>query len=53
VDFVADTRRFAYFGLIEDLRRALTEVIGYDADIVDSAGFRDTRERVLEAAVPL
>ena len=53
VDLVADTHGFAYFGLLEDLRRALTDVIGYDVDIVDSAGLRDMRERVLEAAVPL
>jgi predicted nucleotidyltransferase len=53
VDFVADAHGFAYFGLLEDLRRALTDVIGYDVDIVDSAGLRDMRERVLEAAVPL
>ena len=53
VDVVADAQGFAYFGLLEDLRRALTDVIGYDVDIVDSAGLRDTRERVAEEAVPL
>jgi predicted nucleotidyltransferase/DNA-binding transcriptional regulator YiaG len=53
VDLVADVHGFAYFGLLEDLRRALTDVIGYDVDIVDSAGLRDMRERVLEEAVPL
>jgi len=53
VDLVADARGFAYFGLLEDLRRALTDLIGYDVDVVDSAGLRDMRERVLEEAVPL
>ena len=53
VDLVADAHGFAYFGLFEDLRRALRDVIGYDVDVVDSAGLRDMRERVLEAAVPL
>ncbi len=53
VDFAADAHGFAYFGLLEDLRRALTDVIGYDVDVVDSAGLRDMRERVLAAAVPL
>jgi predicted nucleotidyltransferase/DNA-binding transcriptional regulator YiaG len=53
VDIVADARGFAYFGLLEDLRRAFTDLIGYDVDVVDSAGLRDMRERVLEAAVPL
>jgi predicted nucleotidyltransferase/DNA-binding XRE family transcriptional regulator len=53
VDLVADAHGFAYFGFLEDLRRALTAVIGYDVDVVDSAGLRDMRERVLEAAVPL
>ncbi len=53
VDLVADAHGFAYFGLLEDLRRALTIVIGYDVDVLDCAGLRDMRERVLEAAVPL
>src|SRR5258708_39990993 len=53
VDLVADAHGFAYFGLFEDLRRALRDVIGYDVDVVDSAGLRDMRERGLEAAGPL
>ena len=53
VDLVADARGFAYFGLLEDLRRAFTDLIGFDVDVVDSAGLRDMRERVLEEAVPL
>src|ERR1700680_2397946 len=53
VDLVADARGFAYFGLLEDLRRAFTDLIGFDVDVVDSTGLRDMRERVLEEAVPL
>jgi len=53
VDLVADAHGFAYLGLLEDLRRAFTDLIGYEVDVVDSAALRDMRERVLEAAVPL
>jgi predicted nucleotidyltransferase len=53
VDIAADVHGFAYFGLLEDLRRALADLIGYDVDVVDSAGLREIRERVLEEAVPL
>ena len=37
VDLVADAHGFAYFGLLEDLRRAFSDLIGYDVDVVDSA----------------
>jgi uncharacterized protein len=53
VDIVADDGGFAYFGLLEDLRRALADVLGRGVDIVDSAGLRGMRERVLREAVPL
>jgi len=53
VDVVADATGFAYFGLIEDLRRALTAALGCDVDIVDSAALRRMREQVLGEAVPL
>ena len=53
VDIVADAKGFAYFGLIEDLQHALTEALGSDVDIVDSAALRRMRERVLEEVVPL
>ena len=53
VDIVADAQGFAYFGLIEDLRLALVEALGSNVDIVDSAGLRRMRERVLREAVPL
>jgi predicted nucleotidyltransferase len=53
VDIHADVRGFAYFGLIEDLRRALSALLECDVDVVDSAGLRTMRERVLNEAVPL
>ena len=53
VDIVADAKGFAYFGLIEDLQLALTEALGSDVDIVDSAALRRMREWVLEEVVPL
>lgn len=53
VDVVAEVGGFAYFGLLEDLRRALTDLLGRDVDVVDSAGLRVMRERVLCEAVPL
>jgi predicted nucleotidyltransferase len=53
VDIAEDVHGFAYFGLLEDLRRALADLIGYDVDVVDSAGLREIRKRVLEEAVPL
>ncbi len=52
VDVVA-ADGFAYFGRIEDLRRALTGLLGRDVHVVDSAGLRRMRERVLREAVPL
>ena len=53
VDLVADADGFAYFGLLEDLRQALADLLGRDVDVVDSAGLRGMRERVLREAVPL
>jgi uncharacterized protein len=42
VDFVVDVppecRGFAYFGLLEDLRRALESVVGRRVDVVGSGG---------------
>jgi len=47
VDFVVnvppDYRGFAYFGLLEDLRRALEPVVGRPVDVVSSGG-RFSRE---------
>lgn len=53
VDIGAPARGFAYFGLIEDLRRDLVELLGRRVDIVDSAALRAMRERVLAEAVAL
>jgi hypothetical protein len=53
VDLDTDARGFAYFGVLEDLRRALAELPGYSVDIVDSAGLREMREQVLLEAVAL
>lgn len=53
VDVVADAHGFAYFGLLEDLRRELEALLGRDVDIIDSAGLRAMRQRVLSEAVPL
>lgn len=53
VDVVTDTDGFAYFGRIEDLRRALMDLLGREVHVVDSAGLRRMRERVLREAIPL
>jgi predicted nucleotidyltransferase len=53
VDIERDARGFAYFGLLEDLRRGLSSVLGADVDVVDSAALDSMRERVLREAVPL
>lgn len=50
VDVVTDTDGFAYFGRLEDLRRALMGLRGRE---VHSAGLRGMRERVLREALPL
>lgn len=60
---VADVHRFDYFGLLEDLGRALENLLGRKVDIVNSAPLRQTgwrpravrrmRERILREAVPL
>jgi predicted nucleotidyltransferase len=53
VDIVSDARGFAYFGLLEDLRRDLEALLGRKVDVMDSAALKRTRERVLAEAVPL
>ena len=53
VDVAADARGFAYFGVLEDLRRALTDLVGWDVDVVDSAALRRMKGQVLREAVPL
>lgn len=50
---VIDTRGFAYFGVLEDLRRELTDLLERDVDILDAAALDRMKERVLADAVPL
>ena len=44
---------FAYFGRLEDLRRALTALLECPVDIMDVAALRRMRARVLAEAVLL
>ena len=53
VDVSTGSEGFAYFGRLEDLRHALAGLLGREVDVVDSAGLRQMRERVLREAVPL
>lgn len=53
VDIMSDARGFAYFGLLEDLRRALADTLECEVDVVDSAGLHRLRDRVLREAVAL
>lgn len=53
VDVSADSDGFAYFGRLEDLRRALADLLGRDVDVVDSKALRRMRERVFQEAIPL
>ena len=53
VDITSDASGFLYFGLLEDLRRALASALDREVDVVDSAGLNRLRERVLREAVPL
>ncbi len=53
VDIVTAVRGFAYFGLLEDLRRSLADALRCEVDVVDSAGLKRFRESVLREAVAL
>lgn len=53
VDVSTDSDGFAYFGRLEDLRRALSDLLGRDVDVVDSVGLKRMRERVLRDAILL
>lgn len=53
VDLATSAQGFAYFGVLEDLRRALAGALGCPVDVVDSAGLNHFRERVLREAVPV
>lgn len=53
VDIVQDVPGFAYFGILEDLRRAFTSRLGYNVHVIDSAGLSRMRDWVSREAVPL
>jgi predicted nucleotidyltransferase len=53
VDLEAPPHGFAYFGAMDDLRQDLSNLLGREVDVVDSAALRSMRERVLREAVPL
>ncbi|MGH2442299.1 MAG: nucleotidyltransferase family protein [Chloroflexota bacterium] len=53
VDIEADVKGLAYFGLVEELRRALSTSLGQPVDIVDFAALNRLREPVLRDAVDL
>jgi predicted nucleotidyltransferase len=53
VDIMADVDGLEYFGVLEDLRRDLEDLLGRDVDIVDSAALKRMRDRVLSEAVTL
>ena len=53
IDMVAEPMGFAYFGRLEDLRCALSDLLGRRVDVQDSGALRQMRDRVLGEAVPL
>lgn len=53
VDIDAPVHGFDYFGLLEDLRHDLAELLARNVDVLDSAALHTMRERVLSEAVPL
>lgn len=53
VNMVAEPRGFAYFGRLEDLRCALSDLLGRRVDVLDSGSLRRMRDRVLGEAIPL
>lgn len=53
VDITSDAKGLDYFGLLDDLRCAMEELLGTEVDVVDSAGLQRIRQRVLREAVAL
>lgn len=58
VDLTTEVDGFAYFGVLEELRRALETLLGYRVDVVELRGPFSTRgmqmaERIRREAVPL
>jgi predicted nucleotidyltransferase len=53
VDIVTDAKGFAYFGLLEDLRRSLATALEREVDVVDSSGLGRLRMPIMDEAVRL
>jgi uncharacterized protein len=58
VDLTTDADGFAYFGALEELRRALEELLGCRVDVVELRGpfsprGREMAERIRQEATPL
>lgn len=53
VDIATDAKGFAYFELLEDLRRSLSVALKRDVDVVDSTGLGRLRTHILDEAVLL
>lgn len=57
VDILVDMAKiptgFAYFGRLEDLRLALTELLNVKVDIMDASALKRMEDRVLADAVSL
>ena len=58
IDLSTDAEGFAYFGVLENLQRALTDTLGCDVDVVElrstfSPRGQEMAERIRREAVPL
>lgn len=58
VDISTSARGFAYFGVLEELRRALEELLGHRVDVVELRGPFSSRaqrvaDRIRSEAIPL
>ena len=53
VDMAPEPTGFAYFGRLDDLRCALSDLLGRRVDVQDSGALRQMRDRVLGEAIPL
>jgi uncharacterized protein len=53
VDMQTEPDGLAYFGRLGDLKRGISDLLGYDVNVVDSESIDRIRERVMRDAVPL
>ncbi len=58
VDLTTDADGFAYFGVLEELRQALEDLLGRQVDVVELRGpfslrGQEMAERIRQEAVPL